>query len=497
VREEQSAEEVMPAWGTPPIGPDVLKQRRLRARVLQVGSSVAAVLLAVGFLTIGVAAEGQIPLVDAVAGLVLLAAGVAIVAVVVVGCRWLVRRSRVWWGRAASLLLTAGSVWALVLAVRYDNTHRYPNGMATEVGQLAMGATFAGVVAGLAGTWTTFASRAARGLLGDAMQEPALWQAPVPEEEPRRVVPAPERPGPIALSWDGRYLVLCAPRKRKDVVQVWDVDSGTVLWERDLGAVAGGALAVSPDGSMVAAGCRGLHVLLLDLADGTDRGRISHVSGDWEGVAFGPRSRGLAVSNDQGRIRIYDLATRTRPAGPRRLRDDLMAAVFSPHNLARRVGKLSEDLTSLLFSPDGTLVAAGGINGKIKVWDIATGAVRFHVRHGTHIHSLGFASDSARLVSAGDDGTCRIWDLGTGQQVVVVRHGSTRTLAALDPSGRLLCTAGDDDNLLIWNLTTSRPLVRMRQQEPIQYLATSGNGRGLASAGEHRLLLWNWPRTDE
>jgi WD40 repeat protein len=64
------------------------------------------------------------------------------------------------------------------------------------------------------------------------------------------------------------------------------------------------------------------------------------------------------------------------------------------------------------FSPDGKAVAACGLDGRIHVWEVASGGERCQLvgnRHG--ISSLCFAPDGKRLASGSPDGTLLIWDV--------------------------------------------------------------------------------------
>jgi hypothetical protein len=122
-----------------------------RARVRRFAGTATALVVVVGSLTLEVMSTGNVSLPDAVLGLVLLAAGVTLVAGLGQIFVRLRRQGRVWSGRVTSLVLTFVSIWGLVRAVQYDNAHRYPDGMATGLGQALMGVAFAGTLAGLIG----------------------------------------------------------------------------------------------------------------------------------------------------------------------------------------------------------------------------------------------------------------------------------------------------------------------------------------------------------
>lgn len=83
------------------------------------------------------------------------------------------------------------------------------------------------------------------------------------------------------------------------------------------------------------------------------------------------------------------------------------------------------DLTSCkpLWTLDATLVtpvafhhargrlARGWLDGRIEVWDIATGRRSAQARHGFAVRALAFSVDGRHLVSSDDDGTVLVWDL--------------------------------------------------------------------------------------
>ena len=70
------------------------------------------------------------------------------------------------------------------------------------------------------------------------------------------------------------------------------------------------------------------------------------------------------------------------------------------------------DLRDLAFSPDGRLVAAGGLDGRARVWSVSDGALRLVLPgHVERIAALTFSADSERLVTGSWDHSVRLWDL--------------------------------------------------------------------------------------
>ena len=69
------------------------------------------------------------------------------------------------------------------------------------------------------------------------------------------------------------------------------------------------------------------------------------------------------------------------------------------------------DVSAIGFSPDGTTLAAGGIDGSIWLWDVKSGnrlgvgAIGDNVV----IDGIDFSPDGSRLLSTGEDGTIRQW----------------------------------------------------------------------------------------
>jgi WD40 repeat protein len=138
------------------------------------------------------------------------------------------------------------------------------------------------------------------------------------------------------------------------------------------------------------------------------------------------------------------------------------------HGWVRLAGSSARTLTGhdgqanavCAFTLDGaTLLASGGADGTVRIWDPATGAaIRLLTEHdwvnGVCALTLG---GTTLLATAASDGAVRIWDPADGTQVrALAGHDNwVSDVCALTTAGsRLLVTASDDGSARIWDSGT-------------------------------------------
>jgi WD40 repeat protein len=106
--------------------------------------------------------------------------------------------------------------------------------------------------------------------------------------------------------------------------------------------------------------------------------------------------------------------------------------------------------TAVEFSPDSTLLASGGWEGRVTLWRVADGrAVRTWQAHDGRIVGIGFVAGGSRLLSAGDDGFLAQWDLW-GRAARRVSARSSVTALALAPARDMLVTGHRDGVVRVW-----------------------------------------------
>lgn len=160
---------------------------------------------------------------------------------------------------------------------------------------------------------------------------------------------------------------------------------------------------------------------------------------------------------------------------------------------------------SIVFSPDGSLLATGHRNGTINLWDIENGRAEIKLAaHNDTVRSLDFSADNRYLASAGVDGSAKVWVVSSGELLSAMQHDDWVTAVSFSPNGRHLATGSRDGNIRIWDyadgeLTTiwmghigaTRPGAP-NPPKGVLDLSYSGDGTLIASGGrDNTLAVWD------
>ena len=169
-------------------------------------------------------------------------------------------------------------------------------------------------------------------------------------------------------------------------------------------------------------------------------------------------------------------------------------------------------LSKVVFSPDGTRIAAGDWDGKTTLWDINTGTALATYTHKDYINSITFSPNGKFIAISSRDTTATLWDVETGTACFTITHQGSVTSTTFSPDGRFIATGSGDATATLWDIDTEEirwTFTHERQEKSVTfdsghvqtfnrggigYIAFSPDGKYFATAGQrmdYSAALWD------
>jgi WD40 repeat protein/transcriptional regulator with XRE-family HTH domain len=285
------------------------------------------------------------------------------------------------------------------------------------------------------------------------------------------------------------------------------------------------AVALSPNGRLLAAGGTGKQVVLWSLAVPERPVRLATLGGFTStvyGVTFSPDGRAVAAADGDGTVREWSLTPSSHPVAHATLvapgHAGLQAVAYSPNGrvitAAGADGTLvswesagdprplatrhfgTSTLTSLSYSPDGRTLAVGAQNDVVHLFSTSSG-VALRAEHAplggftSWVDSLAFSPDGRFLAAGDSDSSLQIWSTRGWTQVATLDHPAPVTGVRFTDDDQYIVTVDEDGTTRIWSFP---PPAAVREPGGVYTIDYTANGDMLAAvsggpAGD--VDLWN------
>jgi WD40 repeat protein/serine/threonine protein kinase len=240
---------------------------------------------------------------------------------------------------------------------------------------------------------------------------------------------------PFAFSPKGDRLAAAINEgPRRSAVKVWTVATREITAEIPHDAQA---LVFSPDGMKLLLLSQDMTVRTWDFEQ---RQFVQQTKVQAEGfqrrvTAFSPDATRLAMGDDDGHVRVIDLASGSETSDIAAFEDAIAALAFSPGGESLAATARFTQTIIKLFSP-----ASGAELGQL-------------AGHASWVPGLTFTADGKRLVSSGADQTVRVWELDGHRELIALQgHLSEVNCAAVTPDGKTIVSGCKDGTLFGWDV---------------------------------------------
>ncbi|XRA98816.1 flagellar associated protein [Pycnococcus provasolii] len=159
-------------------------------------------------------------------------------------------------------------------------------------------------------------------------------------------------------------------------------------------------------------------------------------------------------------------------------------------------GRNGAAITALAVGEDGTVVACGGANGDLNVFDVATRRlIHTFPEHRKEVTRLCFFQDGPVLLSASRDSTFSVVDVYSKQRISQHLSRTTNIAdAAVCPDQLTVLTVGQDGSICYWKLDEVAPamVVEAAHEQGANCLCLDDSGELLATGGGDGFVrLWD------
>ncbi|PMB29329.1 hypothetical protein CEN42_20070 [Fischerella thermalis CCMEE 5208] len=229
--------------------------------------------------------------------------------------------------------------------------------------------------------------------------------------------------------------------------------------------------------------------------------------------AFSPDGKTIVLSSDNT-IKLWDLTTgqviKTLSGN-----ESEKTMVFSPDGkiiasggydktiklwdvttgkVVKTLSSQNNSISELIFSPDGKILASRSLNNIIQLWDLTTGKViKSLSEHTDLVNSIVFSPDGKILASGSSDDTIKLWDVTTGQAIkTLTGHVDRVTSVAFSADGNMIASGSDDKTIKLWDVTTGKAKTFTGNSYSVSSVAFSPDGNTIVSGSYDRTIkLWD------
>ena len=295
----------------------------------------------------------------------------------------------------------------------------------------------------------------------------------------------------IAFSLDGKMVAAVISVKEvyggfsnSGLIKVWNVENGELIKSIKIKTYKIQSVAFSHDSQMIAADIDG-GVFLLNLINDTQS--LLKVSDYVESFALSPDGTTIAVCHNT--IKLWNLKT---------------------GKFIRSFVNNDEQINSLAFSPNGKTIASGGVDEKVKLWNVETGQPYIFLDSKDHtnnervsqIYRVMFSNDGKFIISLNYDRTINIWEIDSRKKIYHFEYnfgsyspytkGADIGTAVMSPDNKNVAESVFDKDIHIREIGLNKVSLTLNgKSQNILSFVSAMDGTSIALGFANKVEIWS------